>query len=356
MIQGLRNLSRVDLGYSPEGLLTVSLTPPAGKAYSDPASQSVIDRLQEAARSTPGAISAAFAMPFSIGGNGMLAPTVIPGRANPSTPPFEPAMYVSPSFFETMRIPLRAGRTFSREEHDEVVVNEEFVRRFLPDENPLGRQIRLWSSMVIVGVVGNSHIQGTLTEVKPEIYINGVNVAWSPTLLVRTTGPASGAAGVLQQRIKETEPGIRIGAIKTLEASETARTVVERFTRLVLAIFAALATVLACLGIYGVASFSVAQRTHEIGIRIALGASRSDVAGLVFRQTLWAALAGTVAGAAGVTALSRLIQSFLYNVHAYDPATVAGVVITLALVATLASAAPILRASRVDPAISLRHD
>ena len=356
MIQGLRNLSHVDLGYSPEGLLTVSLTAPLGKTYTDQASQMLLDRLQEAARTMPGAVSAAFAMPFSIGGNGMLAPTVIPGRANPSTPPFEPAMYVSPSFFETMRIPLRAGRTFSREEHNEVVVNEEFVHRFLPDENPVGRQIRLWSPLVIVGVVGNSRLQGTLTEVKPEIYLPDVNAAWSPTLLVRTTGPAGGAAGVLRDRIKEIEPGIRIGAIKTVETSETARTVVERFTRLVLVIFAAIATLLACLGIYGVASFSVAQRKHEIGIRIALGATRRDVAGLVFRQTLWAALAGTVAGAIGVMALSRLIRSFLYNVHAYDPATIASVMITIALVATLASIAPVLRASRVDPAISLRQD
>ena len=142
-IQALRNLSRVDVGYDPNGLLSLSFVPPAGKQYTDESANALLNHVEDAARSVPGYQSAALAQPFSVGGNGALGPVVIPGRTNPSTPPLVPAMSVTPEFFQTMRIPLRMGRTLSRVQgkFPEVVVNEEFVRRFLPGENPLGRRV-----------------------------------------------------------------------------------------------------------------------------------------------------------------------------------------------------------------------
>jgi putative ABC transport system permease protein len=356
MIQGLRNLSRVDLGYAPDGLLSMSFVPPAGKKYTDEAAQALLDRVQDAARSVPGYVSSAMAMPFGVGGNGMLGPVVIPGRINPSTPPLVPAMQVTPDFFETMRMPVLQGRTMAREqgETQEIVVNLEFVRRFLPDENPVGRHFKIWGPVAIVGVVGNSRLQGDLTEVQPEMYLPGVNAGWAPTLIVRLQGRPENAAAMVRERLKSAEAGLRVSAARTLVSREEARTAVERFTRGLLLVFALLATVLACLGIYGVASYNVGQRTREIGIRMALGATRANVARLVFRHTLAATLAGAAVGVLGAAALSRLIRSQLYGVSAWDPEMLAGVLVTLTVVAIVATVAPVRRASKVDPAISLR--
>jgi predicted permease len=358
LIQGLRNLSRIDLGYDPGGVLSLTFAPPAGKQYTDAASQALLDRVQEAARSVPGYVSSAMAMPFGVGGNGMLAPVVLPGRTNPSTPPLVPAMQVTPEFFETMRIPIVEGRTVAREQGEvqEMVVNQEFVRRFLPDEKPLGRRVKLWGMTTIVGVAANSRLQDRLTVVKPEIYLPGVNAGWVPTLLVRLHDRPENAAALLRERLKSVEAGLRVSAVRTLASREAARTVVERFTRGLLLAFAVLAAMLACLGIYGVASYSVGQRTREIGIRMALGATRTDVARLVFGNTMAATLGGAAAGVAGAAALSRFIRSQVYGASAWDPAILAGVLVALILVALVASVAPVLRASRVDPAISLREE
>jgi predicted permease len=358
MIQALRNLARIDVGYDPNGLISVSLTSPVGKVYTEQSAKALLDQIRQAAQSIPGYQASALAAPFAVGGNGTLGSVVIPGRTNPSTPPFVPAMNVSPEFFETMRIPFKQGRTFSEIQGavPEVVVNEEFVRRFLPDENPIGRRVEVWIPVDIVGVVGNSRLQGDLTEVKPEVYMAGAAGGSSPTLLVRVQGRAENAGPALRERIKAIDPGIRIGTPRTLVSREEARTVIERFTRSLLAIFAALALLLACLGIYGVASYSVAQRTREIGIRMALGASRGNVTRLVMQRTLAATAAGALAGIIGSAALAGLVRNQLYEASVWNPAAVVGVVSLLALVALIASAVPMMRAARVDPAISLRQD
>ncbi len=358
MIQALRNLARVDIGYDPSGLVSVAFDPPAGKQYTDDAAKAVLDRVKEAARSVPGYQAMALSANFAVGGNGMLGPVVIPGRTNASTPPLVPAMIVSPEFFETMRIPFKAGHTFAAVQGKipEAIVNEEFVRRFLPDENPIGRQISVWEPEVIAGVVGNSRLQGGLPEVKAEVYLPGINFAYGTTVLVRVQGSAASAGTVLRDRIKAVEPGIRTGAPRTLVSREEARTVIERFTRSLLLVFAVLAVVLACLGMYGVASYSVEQRIREIGIRMALGASRSSVTRLVTSRTIGATALGAVVGIAGAGALSRVVKSQLFEVSAWDPVAVFGTVLALGVVAVVATLAPVLRASRVDPAISLRQD
>ena len=213
-IQGLRNLSRVDLGYDPRGLLSLSFVPPAGKPYTDESAQALLDRVQDAARSVPGYVSSALAVPFGVGGNGMLGPVIVPGRTNPSTPPLVPAMSVTPDFFETMRIPIRQGRTLARVQGaiPEAVVNEEFVRRFLPGENPLGRQVIVWDPVRIVGVAGDSRLQGDLAERKPEVYLPGVNAGSGPTMLVRLVGDPASAAAILRERLRGAEPGLRVGS------------------------------------------------------------------------------------------------------------------------------------------------
>jgi ABC-type antimicrobial peptide transport system permease subunit len=204
--------------------------------------------------------------------------------------------------------------------------------------------------------VGNTRLQGTLTATQPEIYWAGDGAWDGPTLLVRVAGRTESVAAGLRDKLKQMDPDLRIGPVELLSVTEAARTSVQRFTRGLMLAFAALAVVLASLGLYGVASYGVAQRTREIGIRMALGASRSTVAGLILGQTLAATIVGALAGAAGGMVLARYLGSQLYNVRAGEPWIYAAVLALIIIVAMTASAFPVLRASRIDPAVCLRED
>ena len=165
MIQTLRNLTHVNLGYRPENVVAVEFSLSPFKYTSDAQVDAASLRMLDAVRSLPGFVSASFAAPFSIGGNGMLPPVSLPGRSNPPTLPMIPATEVAPGFFETLRIPLRAGRYFVEglSKKGEVVVNEEFARRFFPGENPIGQRIQQSGVQEIVGVVGNTRLQGPVS-------------------------------------------------------------------------------------------------------------------------------------------------------------------------------------------------
>lgn len=362
MIQSLRSLGRVNLGYQPEGVVEFDLSIPIFKFEKDgkineAALIAFTDRLKQEARTIPGFVSASMAASFNVGGNGMTPPVVIPGHTNPATPPMIPTTAVTPEFFDTLRIPLRAGRMFSeRAGIEEAIVNEEFARRYFGGENPIGKKIDQGGVREIVGVVGNTRLQGPLTATQPEIYWRGDGAWDGPTLLVRVTGRPESVAAGLRDRLKKIEPEMRVGSPEILSETESARTAVQRFTRGLLLIFSALAVLLASLGIYGVASYGVAQRTHEIGVRMALGASRSNVARLILGQTLAATIAGAIIGAGGGFALARFLQSQLYNVSAGEPWIYASVLALITVVALLASAIPVLRASHIDPAACLRQD
>ncbi len=360
MIQTLRNLSLVNLGYRPDGVVQIGLNLPGYKYTSGAQSAAVAESILREMQSLPGFVSAAYAEPFHVGGNGMLPSLRIPGRSNPTNLPMLPTMQVSSAFFETLRIPLRAGSFFAKPHPvaRQAIVNEEFARVYFPAGNPVGKPIVMGDGMglEIVGVVGNTHIQGPLRIEQPEVYWSSDGQWGAPTLLVRVAGAPESVAGALRDKLKRVESEIRLGAPRTLLAEEADRTLVQRFTRSLLLIFAALAVLLASLGIYGVVSYTVAQRTREIGIRMALGASRRSVARLVLEQTLGATVIGVAAGAAGATALQKLLATQLYGVTAHDPTIYAAVMALIGGVALSASAVPVLRASRVDPAVCLREE
>jgi hypothetical protein len=266
-----------------------------------------------------------------------------------------PTMSVSRDFFQTMHIPLRSGRYFTPNgAGHEGIVNEEFVRRFFPNENPLGRRIEMGWTLEIVGVVASTRLQGPLRTEQPEVYWSS-NTWGSPALLMRFDGKPETAAA-LRERLRQISPEIRMGAVTPLATMEEGRTAVPRFTRSLLGVFAGLAVLLAALGIYGVVSYSVAQRTREIGIRMALGASRPNVARLVLQQTLIAAAAGAAIGVAGAVGLSRFIATQLYGVTPHEPSVYVAAGAVIAVVAFGASAVPMLRAARIDPAVCLREE
>jgi putative ABC transport system permease protein len=356
-IESLRNLARVDVGYRPGGVLAVGLSFPAFKFTQDGEFQRVLPlRILEEVRSIPGYQSAAFAEPFAVGGNGMLPPMTIPGRANPTPAPMIPSLSGSPAFFQTLGIPLRAGRVFRDDAPTrEAIVNEEFARRFFPGEDPVGRTISIGGPMPVVGVVANTRLQGPLSEVKPEVYWSQ-SYFGAPTLLLRVAGSPASAAGALREAVRRVEPEIRIGAVRPLSETEGERTAVQRFTRTLLLIFAGLAAMLAGLGIYGVVSYTAAQRTREIGIRLALGARRGNVARMVLRQTLVASAVGAVAGGTGALWLAKLLESQLYGVTSHEPSVYLAAAVLVAAVAVASAAMPVLRASRTDPAVCLREE
>jgi putative ABC transport system permease protein len=356
-IESLRNLGRVDVGYRPGGVVAVPLSFPAFKFTGEGEFQHSLPlRILEEVRSIPGYQSAGFAEPFSVGGNGMLPPMTIPGRANPTPAPMIPALSGSPALFETLGISLHAGRIFRDDgETREAIVNEEFARRFFPGESPVGRTIDMGGPMPVVGVVANTRLQGQLSEVKPEVYWSQ-SYFGAPTLLVRVAGAPSAAVGALREAVRRAEPEIRIGTIRPLAETEGERTALQRFTRTLLLIFAALAALLAALGIYGVVSYNAAQRTREIGVRMALGARRSVVARLILGQTLAASTAGALAGAAGALWLAKFLASQLYGVTAHEPSIYLIAAGMVALMAVASAAMPVLRASRTDPAVCLRDE
>lgn len=355
MIQSLHNLSMVNLGYRPEGVLAASLSLPGFKYSNEDQFRALAHRLLDGVKSIPGYKSAAFAEPFAVGGNGMLPSMTIPGRNNPSPPPMIPAMTVSSTFFDTIGIPLRAGRAFQDGAPTrEVIVSEEFARRHFPGEDPVGKKINMGGLMPIVGVAANTHLQGPLAATLPEVYWSTDSFG-APTLLLRVASSPAGMVAALRDVVKRVEPEIRIGTICPLVETELERTMVQRFTRSLLLIFAALAVLLASLGVYGVVSYTVAQRTREIGIRMAIGATRANIARLVLQQTLSATVIGALAGAAGANLLAKFLATQLFGVTAHDPSVYAAVIALIAAVAVTASAIPLLRASRIDPAACLRE-
>jgi putative ABC transport system permease protein len=254
-----------------------------------------------------------------------------------------------------MRSPLLAGRFPAAHSYGrEALVNEEFAHRFFPGENPVGKQIDVGGPMEVVGLVGNTRLQGPIAATLPEVYWS-TEYFTSPALLVRVAGSPESIAGAVREKLKRIEPEIRIGAVQPLSAEESERTALQRFTRSLLLIFAVLAVVLASLGIYGVVSYTVAQRTREIGIRMALGATRANVARLMLEQALGATVIGALAGAAGASLLAKFLTTQLYGVTMHDPSIYAAVIALISAVALAASAIPVLRASHIDPAACLRE-
>jgi len=277
----------------------------------------------------------------------------------------------SPGYLQTMGIDLVAGRAFTPNDKADsppvAVINETLARRYFGTQNPIGKRIGLsrpidWRE--IVGVVRDVRNYGLAEEVKPECYLPFLqnapdylagSASWM-VMVVRTESDPLGYVGAIKGALHKIDPDQPIASIRPMTAYLAQSVAQRRFNMLLLAVFAGLALVLAAVGIYGVISYSVAQREREVGIRMALGAQTGDVLGLIVRQGMRPALVGLLAGIFAAAAMTRFMRSLLFQVSAIDPLVFAAVALVLALVAAIACVIPARRATRLDPVIALRSE
>jgi putative ABC transport system permease protein len=371
MIQSFRLLLKVDPGFNPQGVLTVGLDMSDPKYQENPSRfMSFNAALLERVRALPGVQYAGTARPLPLTGGRSTMAFYREDQPVPSSGNFLAADWhaVSPGYFQTMGIPLIKGRTFADSDSQNtpqvVVISEGLARRHWPDEDPLGKRLRFGTPemglpwFTVVGIVGDTKPFGLEASAPAEFYVSCLQLgSWvDMTLVVRTASNPLGLAAAVRDQVLALDKEMAIGDVQTMEQRLSGTLAGRRANMLILGIFAGLAIILASVGIYGVMAYSVAQRTHEIGVRMALGATRGDVLGLIVGQGLRLALAGTALGLALAIGLTRVLRSLLFGVSPTDPTTLATVSLLLVGVALLASYIPARRATKIDPMVALRYE
>jgi predicted permease len=367
LIRSFDRILKVDPGFSPQQMLTYRLSVPVQR-YSSKRRTELIHEVVEKMRQMPGvqAASAAFPMPLTQGD--ITITFSIDGR--PSPPGDEPSARVSliePGFFETLKIPLRHGRFFLPTENDEkgprvIIVNEAFAEKFFPGEGAIGKRIQPGLSeedkppmREIVGVVGNVKRTDLIESAMPEYYIpyDQVPIAM-PSIAIRVTGDPLSYANSVHSAIASLDSGVPIYRMNRYSDDLQRTSAQQRFQTVLLAGFAGIALLLAAVGLYGVLSYMVSQRTMEMGLRIALGAPRGNVLHLILLRGLGLAVIGLGIGAAMAALLSHFVAGVLYQVKPLDAITFLATTIVLLVVSCVASLIPAYRASRLDPMEALR--
>jgi putative ABC transport system permease protein len=307
-------------------------------------------------------------------GTGVLQPLVTSSavftiEGKPVPPPEERVEYpvesVSPGYFETVGMTIVRGRGFTDADHADappvVVINETLAKQAWPGEDALGRRLSDGGDnspwMTVVGIIKDAHRADVTRAIRPELYTSILQAtARTQTLLVRTAGDPNAIVSAVRRELQAIDPQLPLFNVTTLERELSLTLTQPRFQAVLLTVFASIALLLATIGIYGVTSHAVSQRTQEVGIRMAMGAARRDVLRLIFVQHLRPALAGLALGLLGAFALSRSLQGLLFGVGATDPMTFTLVGVALLAVAAVACWIPARRATRVDPLVALRTE
>jgi putative ABC transport system permease protein len=315
----------------------------------------------------PGVVAAGATQGVPLTGSDSRTLVAIDGRPVPplAERPIVSMGIVSPDYFKAMGIPLLRGRFFT--EHDiestptKVIINQSFASRFFPDEEPIGKHILGGGSQPqsreIVGIVGDVRHNSLDTSPAEALYLSSnQRPQLAMSVVVRTSGPPSSVSGAVRSSVLAIDRDQPIASIQTMDEIVSDSISNERFTLLLLGLFAAVALALAAIGIYSVMAYTVTQRTGEIGLRMALGAQSGDVLKLVVGQGMVMALIGIAVGLAGAFALTRVMSSLLFSVGATDPVTFIAIPLILAGVALAACFVPARRAAKVDPMIALRYE
>jgi putative ABC transport system permease protein len=367
MIRSFLLLSSVETGVDTRNVLALDFSLYESRYAQPHVRTDFLQQVAERVRNLPGVKSASWATSLPLSGDSDEDSFSIVGQSEPGSGKPRNASFnvVGPGYFKTLLIPLIRGRDFTDRDTQAApgvaLINQAMVRRFWPDEDPLGKQITMdgKSFFSIVGVVGNVRQLGQASETSPEVYLSYLQdpVAWPyRTLIVRSAGDPLKLVGLVEQEVWSVNKDQPVSNIRTMEQVLADSVSQPRTFTLLMGVFAALALALASVGIYGVVSYSVSQRTHEVGVRLALGAERVDVLRLVVGQGMALTGIGLGIGLGGALALTRFLSSFLYGVRPTDPITFAVVALTLAGVALLATYIPARRAMKVDPMVALRYE
>lgn len=359
-------LLTADKGFDPENVLSFSLFLPH-PTYPEPEQQARYFREGlEAVAALPGVNGAAAISELPLGGSGTNGGIAIDGRpVPPGSEPVAEKRIVTPDYFRVLKTPLLAGRHFTEEDRASspgvAIISDALARRLFPGENPIGRRIDFrWETsgwQEIVGVVGDVKQYGLQEDVLPAIYVPHAQRS-SPfmTVVVRSTLPPDHLVPAIRRRLAAIDRDVPMVQVRTMDRVIADSVADRRLPMLIVSGFAAAALLLGAIGIYGIVAYSVAQRTQEFGLRMALGARRGDVARLVLGQGLRLALSGLLIGLLGSFAAARLIAGLLFGIGPYDPMTLGATSLVLLAVALLACYMPARRAARVDPMVALRCD
>ena len=387
MIRSFARLQAVNPGFSSDHLTSFTINLPQKKYATEDQRSDFFKRVLENIRGLPGVEAAAAASGLPLGNNGWQTSFLVDGKPVPprdQTPLME-ACTVTPDYFRAMNIPLLRGRYFNDQDNrsflagsdlsklDEgermiagvsaIVIDEEFARRHWPNEDAVGKRIKMGNDdkspvLTVVGIVGRVKMEGPSQDSNrvqgyfpfAQLPFNGM------TIVIKASGDPNQLIAAAREQVKAVDPNQPIYGVRTMDEIRAESVAPERLNLTLLSIFAGIALVLAVVGIYGVMSYTVTQRTHEIGIRMAIGAQPRDVFKMVVGQGMMLALIGVAFGLVGAFALTRLMATMLFGVEPTDPATFASIAVLLTGVALVACYIPGRRATKVDPVVSLRYE
>jgi putative ABC transport system permease protein len=367
MVKSFVRLENVNPGFDAKGVLTFQYTLPSSRYPDDPEVIAFNNQLVDRLKALPGVqtVSGTTALPLGKASN--YTSFEIDGQA--PLPPGEVRLAehigIFPDYFKTMRVTMLKGRDFTAQDTKQsspvVIINEAMAQHFWPNEEALGKYIKIdydqGVKREIVGVVSNLKNYGLDAAPKPEMYVSQIQFPFAGTfLVVRSNGDPKSLSAPITQAVTSIDKDEPIYNIKTMEEVLDNSLARQRFNMLLMTCFAVVAAILAAVGLYGVMAYSVSQRTHELGIRMALGAQRSDILKLVVMHGLKLAAIGVAIGLFGAFALTRVIESLLFGISTTDPTTFGAIALLLLLVSLLSSFIPARRATKVDPMTALRYE
>lgn len=361
VIQTFKNLIAIDPGFKTENVVTMQLSLPASRYEGPPQIKDFYQRVLENIEAQPGVVAAGATNNLPLTGGGGYTKIYLEGQQD--TKPREVMTGIqiaTPDYFRAMGVSFLAGRDFTPQEESVLIVNEASAKKFWPGENPLGKRVRFqpnadWTT--VVGVVADMKSLGLTAEQKIEMFLPlGQDTFRSGFVIVRTNVGTETMVPSLRAAVLAIDKNMAIFNIRTLEKLVSDSIAQPRFNMVLLGIFAGLALILASVGIYGVMSYSVTQRTQELGVRMALGAQRRDIFSLVLKQGIILALIGVGIGLAGAIGLSKVLASVLYGISATDPITFISVAVIIVAVALIACFFPARKATKVDPLTAMRYE